>query len=288
MQTMRTETADGVRSLILCRADEYNTITPQLRDELAEAIDAADNDRDVHVILLRAEGPAFCAGYGLDWSTAAQADEQRFLDPTSAGSKRVWDSVADLRMMKRFVDTYMKLWYAQKPTIAAVQGWCIGGGTDMVLCADMIIAGEGAKFGYPPSRVWGTPTTAMWVYRMGLEKAKRYMLTGDEISALEAARIGLILEAVPDDRLQAHALAFARRMAQVPVNQLAMLKLLANQTAENMGFASSRLLGTLFDGIARHTQEGLDFVQRAQDVGFRQAVRERDDPFGDYGSRKKG
>jgi len=287
MKTIRTETADGVRSIILCRAKEYNTITPQLRDELAQAIDDADADHQVHVILLRAEGPAFCAGYGLDWSTAAQAQELTAAEAAPAAGRRVWDSVADMRMMKRFVDTYMKLWYAQKPTIAAVQGWCIGGGTDMVLCADIIIAGEGAKFGYPPSRVWGTPTTAMWVYRMGLERAKRYMLTGDEIPAPEAARIGLILEAVPDERLQEHAMELARRMAQVPVNQLVMLKLLANQTAENMGFASSRMLGTMFDGIARHTQEGLDFVRRAQEVGFRQSVRERDDPFGDYGSRKK-
>jgi enoyl-CoA hydratase len=193
--------------------------------------------------------------------------------------------VADLRMMGRFVETYMKLWYAKKPTIAAVQGWCIGGGTDMVLCADLIIAGEGATFGYPPSRVWGTPTTAMWVYRMGLEKAKRYLLTGDEIRAAEAARIGLILECVADDVLQNHALAMAKRMARVPTNQLVMLKLLCNQTVENMGFASSRTLGTLFDGIARHTQEGLDFVKRAEEAGFRQAVRERDDPFQDYGSR---
>jgi enoyl-CoA hydratase len=286
METLRTETADGVRQIILCRAAEYNTITPALRDELAEAIDDADADRDVHVILLRAEGPAFCAGYGLDWSTAAQAAEQTGGTEPERG-RRVWDSVADYRMMKRFVDTYMKLWYAQKPTIAAVQGWCIGGGTDMVLCADIIVAGEGATFGYPPSRVWGTPTTAMWVYRMGLERAKRYMLTGDEIPARTAAEIGLILEAVPDADLAAHALALARRMAQVPVNQLVMLKLLANQTAENMGFASSRMLGTLFDGVARHTQEGLDFVGRAESVGFRQAVRERDDPFADYGSRPK-
>jgi enoyl-CoA hydratase len=230
----------------------------------------------VHVILLRAEGPAFCAGYGLDWSTVAQATEEE--------RERRWDSVSDLRMMGRFVEVYMKLWYAAKPTIAAVQGWCIGGGTDMVLCADIVIAGEGATFGYPPARVWGTPTTAMWVYRMGLEKAKRYLLTGDEIPAPEAARIGLILEAVPDAALQAHALGFARRMARLPTNQLVMLKLLCNQTAENMGLSSSRTLGTLFDGIARHTQEGLDFVGRAQTVGFRQAVRERDDPFGDYGS----
>jgi len=188
-------------------------------------------------------------------------------------------------MIGRYVETYMKLWYARKPTIAAVQGWCIGGGTDMVLCADIIIAGEGATFGYPPSRVWGTPTTAMWVYRMGLEKAKRYMLTGDEIPAKTAADIGLILEAVPDERLQEHSMAFAKRMAMVPANQLMMLKLLCNQTVENMGMASSRQLGILFDGIARHTQEGLDFVERANEVGFRQAVRERDDPFGDYGSR---
>ena len=278
--TLRTETADGVRSLVLCRAAEYNTITPTLRDELAAAIDAADADPAVHVILLRAEGRAFCAGYGLDWSTVAQAEE-------ATSSRRVWDSVGDHRMMKTFVDTYLKLWYAAKPTLAAVQGWCIGGGTDMVLCADLIVAGESASFGYPPARVWGTPTTALWVYRMGLERTKRYLFTGDEIPARKAAEIGLVLEVVADDALETHAMALARRMARLPVSQLVMLKLLANQTVENMGFASSRLLGTLFDGVARHTQEGRDFVRRAEAVGFRQAVRERDDPFGDYGSRKK-
>jgi len=274
---VRTETDAGVRSVVLSRPGEYNTITPELRDELAAAIDDADADRDVRVILLRADGPAFCAGYALDWSTQAQAAE-------GAARERVWDSVADYQMMSQFVATYMKLWYASKPTIAAVQGWCIAGGTDMVLCADLIVAGESAVLGYPPSRVWGTPTTAMWVYRMGLEQAKRYLLTGDEIPAPDAARIGLILEAVPDDELQEHAAALARRMARLPLNQLQMLKLLCNQTAESMGMAASRTLGTLFDGIARHTQEGLDFVARSEEIGFRDAVRERDDPFGDYGS----
>jgi enoyl-CoA hydratase len=279
-ETLRTETAEGVRSIVLTRAAEYNTITPALRDELAAAIDEADADRDVHVILLRAEGPAFCAGYSLSWGTTAQAAEQ-------TGRERVWDSVADFRFMSTFVDTYMKLWYARKPTIAAVHGWCVGGGTDMVLCADLIVAAESARFGYPPSRVWGTPTTAMWVYRLGFERAKRYLLTGDEIPARTAGEIGLVLEVVPDAELLERATGLARRMARVPVNQLVMLKLLVNQTAEQMGIGASRTLGTLFDGIARHTQEGLDFVARAVDVGFRQAVRERDDPFGDYGSRKK-
>lgn len=282
-ETLRIEREAGVGTIVLTRAAEYNTITPALRDELAAAVDELDGDDGVRVILLRAEGPAFCAGYGLDWSTAAQAEEAA----APAQGRRVWDSVADHRMMKRFVDTYMKLWYASKPTIAAVQGWCIAGGTDLVLCADIVIAGEGASFGYPPSRVWGTPTTAMWVYRMGLERAKRYLLTGDEIPALEAARAGLILETVPDDELLDHATAFARRMAMVPTTQLVMLKLLCNQTAENMGMASTRTLGTLFDGIARHTQEGLDFVSRAEEAGFRQAVRERDEPFGDYGARPR-
>lgn len=278
-KTLRTELSEGVFSIVLTRAAEYNTITPDLRDELSAAIDEGDAHDDAHVILLRAEGPAFCAGYGLDWSTEMQAQE--------ASSERAWDPASDLRGISSFVDVYMKLFKAWKPTIAAVQGWCIAGGTDMVLCADIIVAGEGASFGYPPSRVWGTPTTAMWVYRLGLERAKRYLLTGDEIKAPEAVRMGLILEAVPDDELQDHAMALAKRMALLPVNQLVMLKLLCNQTVENMGLTSARTLGSLFDGIARHTQEGRDFVTRSGEIGIREAVRERDEPFGDYGSRPK-
>lgn len=274
--SVRTETEAGVRSIILCRAEEYNTITPALRDELGAAIDEADSDPKVRVMLLRAEGTAFCSGYGLDWSTRFQAEQE--------GQERVWDSAADLRMMSQFVDTYRKLWYASKPTIAAVQGWCICGGTDLVLWADIIIAGESAVFGYPTSRVWGVPTTAMWVYRIGFEKAKGYLLTGDEIPAPEAARIGLILEAVPDEKLLEHAMALARRMAQLPTNQLEMIKLYCNQIAENIGISSTRTLGILFDGVARHTQEGLDFVELAARAGFRDAVRGRDDPFKDYGS----
>ncbi len=287
MKTIRTETKNGVRHIIFNRPEQYNTITFEFREEFAAALDQAEADNNVRVILIRAEGKAFCAGYGLDWSTSSQAEQEVSMSELSGSENRAWDSVADYRVMSTFVDTYMKLWYSKKPTIAAVQGWCVGGGTDMVLCADLIVAAENAVFGYPPSRVWGTPTTAMWVYRMGLEQAKRYMLTGDEIPAKKAAEIGLILETAADDKLKEHATGLAERMARVPLNQLIMLKLLCNQTVENMGFASSRMLGTLFDGIARHTQEGHNFVARAQEVGFRQAVRERDDPFEDYGSRKK-
>jgi enoyl-CoA hydratase len=272
-RALRTSTEAGVRELVLCRARDYNTITRAMADQLGQALDEAEADRDVRVVLLRAEGPAFCSGYGLDWATRAQG-----------GESARWDSAADYQMMSRFVRVYQKLWYGSKPSVAAVQGWCICGGTDLVLWADLIVAGEGAVFGYPTSRVWGVPTTPMWVYRIGFEKAKRYLLTGDEIPAREAERIGLVAEVVPDAALESHARALAQRMARLPLNQLQMLKLACNQLAENMGLQSARTLGILFDGVARHTREGQDFVARAGEAGFRQAVDERDRPFGDYGS----
>jgi enoyl-CoA hydratase len=281
-EAIRIEDDGAVRHLVLCRPDEYNTITLALRDELDAALDAADRDNSVRVVLVRAEGKAFCAGFGLDWSTVSQA--------TQDGAKgRVWDSAADVRMIGLFGNTFAKLHSISKPTIAAVQGWCIAGGTDMILNADLIIAGRSATFGYPPARVWGIPEAPwVWVARLGLERAKRYLFTGDEIPAPVAAEIGMILEAVPDDELQTHALALAHRMAMLPLNQLQMLKWSLNDVARHQYQPdTSRLLGFLFDGVARHTQEGLDFVARAQEVGWRDAIRERDQPFADYGERPK-
>jgi len=272
-ETLRTETADRVRSIVFSRPQEYNTITPALRDELRTALDEAEADPGVSVVLLAAEGPAFCAGYGLDWSTVAQTREQD------------WDPTVDEFFISQYVDVFTRLWYGRKPTVAAVQGWCIGGGTDMVLCADLVIAADDARFGYPPARVWGVPTTGMWVYRLGVERAKRYLLTGDEIPAREAAAMGMILETVPAERLREHAQDLATRMARLPLNQLVLHKRLCNHPVEQMGLGTGRLLGTLFDGIARHTPEGHRFVTEAMESGFRQAVRERDEPFGDYGSR---
>ena len=276
-ETLRTETAEGVRSIVLSRAAEYNTITRLLIEELGEALDAAEADREVRCVLLRAEGPAFCSGYGLDWATPDQAGEE-------ARGGRVWDSMADYGMMSRFVATYQKLWTLSKPTVSAVQGWCICGGTDLVLWSDLIIAADDAVFGYPTARLWGVPTTPMWIHRIGFEKSKRYLFTGDEIPAAEAERIGLVCETVPAAELEAHATALARRIAKLPLNQLQMMKLYTNQCAENMGLQSHRTLAILFDGVARHTQEGLDFVKLSQQQGPREAVRQRDEPFGDYGS----
>src|SRR5262245_52495210 len=203
MPAIRVEDDGAVRHLVLCRPDEYNTITLELRDELRSTLDDADADHSVRVVLLRAEGPSFCSGYGLDWSTAAQAAE-------SSGRERVWDSMADLRMIGRFAETFAKLHTISKPTLAAVHGWCIAGGTDFVLNADLIIASQSARFGYPPARVWGIPEAPwVWVARLGLERAKRYLLTGDEMTGEEAARLGMVLECVPDDELLPRASALA-------------------------------------------------------------------------------
>ena len=233
------------------------------------------------VVLVTAEGRAFCAGFGLDWSTAAPAPD--------AAPVRVWDTVADVQMIGRFGTTFAKLHSISKPTLAAVQGWCIAGGTDMILNADLIVAGESARFGYPPARVWGVPEAPwVWVARLGLERAKRYLFTGDELTAAEAAAVGMILECVPDDELQDRASALAQRMALLPLNQLQMMKWMLNDVARHQYQPdTSRLLGFIFDGVARHTQEGLDFVARAQEVGWREVVRERDRPFGDYGERPR-
>jgi enoyl-CoA hydratase len=285
-QAIRVEDDDqagpAVRHLVLCRPEAYNTITPELRDELTDGLDSADRDPAVKVVLVRAEGPAFCAGFGLDWSTLGQATQD------GAGG-RAWDSVADVQMIGRFGKAFARLHEISKPTVAAVHGWCVAGGTDMILNTDVIVAAESARFGYPPARVWGVPEAPwLWVARLGLERARRYLFTGDELTGAEAAAAGLVLECVPDADLLDRAARLARRMALLPLNQLQMMKWLLNDVARHQYQPeTSRLLGFLFDGVARHTQEGLDFVTRAQEVGWRQAVRERDEPFGDYGSRRE-
>lgn len=277
---VQVETDGHVRVLTLCRPEAYNTITPQLRDELSAALDDAAADRDARVVLLQAEGQAFCAGYELAGATADQARNTTAAAPA-------WDTAADLHMIGAYADVWAKLHHVPKPTIAAVAGWCIAGGTNIVFNADIIVAAESARFGYPPSRVWGIPEAPWtWVARLGVERARRYMLTGDEFTGVEAAAMGAVLECVPDDELHDRAHALAQRIALVPGNQLEMVSRAINEVAREMyDPVGSRLVGCTFDGVARHTQEGHAWVARAQEVGFRQAVRERDDPFGDYGQR---
>ena len=275
--TVRYEAAEGVATLTLDRPQRLNTITPELIADLRGELERAWADDAVRAIRLRGAGRAFCAGYDIGWGAEVMEE---------AEGGRPWDPIADYRMMTRFVDAYMALWRSPKPVIAQVHGFCVGGGTDFALCSDLIVCAEDCRIGYPPARVWGSPTTAMWMYRLGLERSKRLLLTGDALDGRRAVEWGLASEAVPADELDDAALALARRVARLPANQLHMMKLLVNQAFEQMGLHTTQLVGTLLDGAARHTPEGTDFSRRAME-DVRAAVRERDAPFGDYGEERR-
>src|SRR6185295_12639488 len=195
-----------------------------------------------------------------------------------------WDPVTDFQFMWRNVRGFMSLFHSEKPVLCKVHGYCVAGGTDMALCSDLLIIADDAKIGYPPARVWGMPTSALWMYRVGAEKAKRLLFTGDSLSGREAADWGLAIEAASPETLDQRCNLLVERIARVPINQLIMSKLLINQTLMAQGLFSTQMLGTVFDGIARHTKEGYAFQQRAMQAGFKQAVRERDEPFGDFGA----
>ena len=273
-ETVLYEAAEGVATLTLNRPDRLNTIGPELIDDLRAMLERAWTDAEVRAIRLRGAGRAFCAGYDIQWGSEVM---------DAAESDRPWDPIGDYQFMSRYVDTYMELWRSPKPVIAQVHGYCVGGGTDFALCSDLIVCAEDVRIGYPPARVWGSPTTSMWIYRLGLERAKRLLLTGDALDGRRAVEWGLASEVAPADQLDEAALALARRVALLPANQLHMMKLLVNQAYEQMGLRVTQLIGTLLDGAARHTPEGVEFTERALAEGVAKAVADRDAPFGDYG-----
>src|SRR3954447_12091588 len=271
--TVLYEANGRVATLTLNRPERRNAINPELIADLREGLQTAHNDDGIHAIRLRGAGKGFCAGYDIGWGAESMEE---------AEGDRPWDPIADYANMSRFVDAYMALWRSPKPVIAQVHGYCVGGGTDFALCSDLIVCSEDARIGYPPARVWGSPTTAMWTYRLGLERSKRLLLTGDALDGRTAAAWGLASLAVPDDELDDAALGLARRVALLPSNQLQMMKLLVNQVYEQMGLHVTQIIGTLLDGAARHPPGGAAFPKRAREAGAGR-VAERDGPFADYG-----
>jgi enoyl-CoA hydratase len=267
------ESDGAVATFTLNRPERLNAITPRMVEELDAALAGALADDAVRVIRLRGAGRAFCAGYDLEWAAELMRDVDL------AGP---WDPAADYRTMSRFVNSYMALWRSPKPVVAQVHGVCVGGGSDLALCSDLIVCADSALIGYPPARVWGSPTTAMWFHRLGLERAKRLLLTGDPMDGRTAADWGFASGAYPVEKLDEAALALCDRIARLPANQLQFMKMLVNGAVEQQGLAASQTLGTLLDGAARHTPEGTEF-SRAAAADLKAAVRARDEPFGDYG-----
>ncbi|MFD3596198.1 crotonase/enoyl-CoA hydratase family protein [Nocardia sp. NPDC058640] len=264
--TVFSEVRDRIAYLTLNRPDRLNAITAEMAREISEAVADANADDEVRVIVLQGAGRAFCAGYDLKIYAEGGAGHQG----------PVWDPIKDFRAMKIVTDYFLSLWRSPKPTIAKVHGYAVAGGSDIALACDMVVMAQDARIGYMPARIWGCPTTAMWVYRLGAERAKRMLLTGDTIDGIKAERWGLVIDAVPADELDAAVDRLARRMSGVPTNQLVMQKMMINQAYDNMGLQSTQNMAILFDGITRHSPEGRWFVDFAQEHGFDAAVQWRD------------
>lgn len=268
LSSVKYSRSGRVATITLNRPERLNAIDDSMPADIAASVAMAERDPDVHVVVITGSGRAFCSGYDL---------KQYAERPDAPYSQSMpWDPMIDYSLMSANTAHFMSLWRCHKPTIAKVRGFAVAGGSDIVLACDLVVMAADAQIGYPPARVWGCPTTAMWVYRVGAEQAKRMLFTGDLISGEEAKRIGLVVEAVPEDQLDATVAALAERMAGVPRNQLMMQKLMINQALDNMGLSSTQMMATLFDGIARHTPEGMRFKKRAEEVGFATAVHERD------------
>ena len=267
--TVLYESKDRVATITLNRPERFNAISETMPEDIATAFGHANNDDSVHVVVLTGAGRGFCGGYDLK----AYAEKP---GTNPAIQEMPWDPMIDYNFMSRCTQNFMSIWRCHKPVIARVHGDAVAGGSDIALCCDIIIMNEKARIGYPPSRVWGCPTTAMWVYRLGAEKAKQMLFTGDLISGTKAEEIGLIFQSVPLEELDETVDQLTSRIKGVPKNQLMMMKMMVNQAYENMGLASTQTIATLFDGMARHSPEGVWFKQRTEEVGFKQAVAERD------------
>lgn len=272
-----------VARLLLNRPERLNAINDDMPREIRAAVEWANGQDEVHVIVVEGAGKGFCGGYDLSQFGEGQ------IDHPCQQERMPWDPMVDYAYMKRNTEDFMALWRSPKPTIAKVHGHAVAGGSDIALCCDLLVMAEDARIGYMPTRVWGCPTTAMWTYRLGPMRAKQLMFTGDTIDGRTALAWGLANEAVSAEALDAATMALATRIAGVPRSHLAMHKMVVNQVLLTMGLEQTQSLATLFDGITRHNPEGMWFRRHAQAEGFKAAVEWRDSgrpiPEGDEARR---
>jgi enoyl-CoA hydratase len=259
-----------IARLLLKRPERFNAITDEMPGEIRAAVEWAEKNPDIHVIVVEGAGRGFCGGYDLVESAENESDHP------CQQERHPWDPMEDYAVMKRNTEDFMSLWRCSKPTIAKVHGAAVAGGSDIALCCDLLVMAEDARIGYMPTRVWGCPTTAMWTYRLGPIRAKQMMFTGDVITGRTAAEWGLANLSAPADELEAATMKLARRIAGVPRSHLAMHKMVVNQVMLTMGLEQSQMMATVFDGITRHNPEGLWFRRHAQAEGFKSAIEWRD------------
>ena len=268
-QTLLYRVDGRIARISLNRPKRLNAINQVMPMEIASAVEVANADDKVHLIILDGQGDAFCAGY--DLKEYAEGNRQNQYTQSMP-----WDPMRDYRGMKRNTECFMSLWRSYKPTIAKIHAYAVAGGSDIATCCDFIVMEDKAKIGYMPVRVWGCPTPAMWVYRLGAMRAKQMMLTGDLIDGHTAYAWGLATAIAPLKKLEDTTLQLAMRMAGIPKNQLMMQKMVVNQAIDKMGLEQTQMLATLLDGVTRHSPEGMWFKQYAEKYGFAAAVEWRD------------
>lgn len=259
-----------IARLLLNRPERLNAINEDMAKEIRAAVEWANSDSDIHVIVVEGAGKGFCGGY--DLSIFGEGE----IDHPCQQESAPWDPMLDYAYMKRNTEDFMSLWRSAKPTIAKVHGAAVAGGSDIAMCCDLLMMADNARIGYMPTRVWGCPTTAMWTYRLGAMRAKHMMFTGNVIDGKQAADWGLATQSVPEAELEQATMALALRIAGVPSSHLAMHKMVVNQVMLTMGLEQTQQMATLFDGITRHNPEGMWFRRYAQAEGFKAAVQWRD------------
>ncbi|HEX5910813.1 MAG TPA: crotonase/enoyl-CoA hydratase family protein [Thermoleophilaceae bacterium] len=277
-ETILYRAGAATATITLNRPDRLNTIVPPMPEEVQHAVGRATRDHDVKVIVLRGAGRAFCAGYDFGQGFGHWDEYIQTGGEWDAGKDFAFATAQEVAPTQQL----MSVWRTPKPVIAQVHGWCVGGGSDFALCADLVVASEDAVIGTPYSRMWGAYLSGMWIHRLGLARAKYHALTGRPLTGAQAAEVELVNEAVPFASLEARVAELAAELASIPSSQLAAQKLVVNQAYENMGLASTQTLGPILDGLMRNTPEARAFIEKAEREGVRSVVEDRDGPFGDY------
>jgi enoyl-CoA hydratase len=260
----------GRARIVLNRPEKLNALTWQMQQEIAEALWEADRDPEVHVVILKGAGRAFSSGYDI-----SPPPGQRNYSFVSMTVER------DAWLLERAQQLRMAIWDMHKPVIAQVHGYCLAGGTDLALLCDIVIAAEDAVIGVPPVRAMGSPPNHMWTYLVGPQWAKRLLLTGDTISGREAELIGLVLMAVPAERLEAEVEALADKMAKIDIDLLAANKRIVNLALELMGARTMQRLAAERDAMAHQSPAVSEFFRIAKEKGLRAALEWRDARFGE-------
>jgi enoyl-CoA hydratase len=270
-EQIRYEVEDGRARITLARPDKHNAITSRLLEELEHALWEADDDSAVHSVILRGEGPSFCSGYDL----MALGSKRR------PGHRTGRSHDDDIWLIEENNRRIRALWEMHKPSIAQVHGNCLAGGTDLAMACDIVIAAEDARIGFPAARTMGALPNNLWVYHCGPQWAKRLQLTGDSVTGADAAKIGLVMKAVPSEVLEDEVEGLADRFSLIDPDLLAANKRITNLALELMGAQVLQRLAGENDARAHRAQAVREYGRSIKEHGVKETLRRRDAPFGE-------